>query len=159
MSPWERRSLHGLVGIVSLSGVVYLWMKYGLESGDPFAVVNHPWQPAMLDLHILSAPILLLLLGAIWRGHVAAKLWNGTRSNRRSGWLAIVTAPPMILSGYLLQIATDPLLRQAALLMHLVSGFAFVAAYAAHAVVALWLRRANARVAASSERAAVAPKP
>ncbi len=152
MSRWERLSLHGLVGVVSLSGIAYLWMKYGLEPRDPFAVVNHPWQPFMLDLHILSAPVLLVLLGIIWRGHVAAKLWNGVRSNRWSGWVAIATTPPMILSGYLLQILTDPLARRIALLVHLTTGFGFVAAYLAHALIAWGLYRANARAQRAQPR-------
>ena len=29
-------------------------------AGDPFALVNHPWQSAMLSLHVLASPPLIL---------------------------------------------------------------------------------------------------
>lgn len=145
MNGWERRGLHGLVTVVSLSGAVYFWLKYGLEPVDPFAVINHPWQPVLLDLHLLSAPILLVWLGAVWRNHVTQKLRKGVTPNRRSGWLIVFTVPPMVLSGYLLQVLTDPLARQIMVAVHVGTGGLFALAYLAHGLVSLRLRRAETR--------------
>ena len=60
MKRWEVWSFHILTMIVTLSGTVYLWMKYLLKTDDPFSVINHPWQPAMLAAHVLTSPALLL---------------------------------------------------------------------------------------------------
>src|SRR5262249_34490426 len=58
--------------LVGLSGVVYAWMKYLMTTDDPYAVVNHPLQPWVLDLHLIAAPILVFSIGLIFMDHVAA---------------------------------------------------------------------------------------
>ena len=55
MSRFERWAVWSTSLATFLTGVVYLVMKYLLVSDDPFAVVNHPWQPATLKAHILVA--------------------------------------------------------------------------------------------------------
>lgn len=151
MKAWEKWAFNLLAFVVSASGVAYLWMKYGLSSDDPFAVVNHPWQPWMLAVHVFTAPWLLILFGVLLNSHVIRKVGNGAVENRLSGSLSLGAFVGMTVSGYGLQIATAPLLQQAMLVVHLASSGLFVVAYGTHLAVA-W-RSAHARQAAAEPEA------
>lgn len=89
------------------TGLVYAWTIWFVEPEDPFAVVNHPWQPLLKTAHIVSAPLLVFGLGLLWRDHVWARVRSGFRSRRRSGLALFALALPMIASGYLLQVAVE----------------------------------------------------
>ena len=52
MKRWERWTFNSLTAAVAVTGFIYFWMKYFVESSDPFAVINHPWQTAMLNLGV-----------------------------------------------------------------------------------------------------------
>lgn len=147
MKRWERYSFNVSAAIVAITGFVYLWMEYGMTTDDPFAVVNHVWQPHVLGLHVLAAPILLVVFGIVFNSHIGRKL-RSYRANRRTGMTALVTFALMTLSGYLLQVVTDPVLRNACLVTHIASGSVFAVSYTIHFVVGL---RMDAR--------ARAPKP
>ena len=141
MSPWERWTFNILSMAVFLTGVVYFCMKYLLEQNDPFSVINHPLQPLMLNLHILASPLLLLVFGIIFRPHVVKKLQKGHSPNRRSGWIVLLSCIPMTISGYLLQVVTDPFLLRVDLVIHLVSGTFFGVTCVIHLLVGLGIRR------------------
>lgn len=142
MTRWEAWSFHTVLIVLSVTGVLLFVMKYLMENHDPFQLVNHPWQPMMLDLHILAAPGLVLVLGMIWSSHVAGKLRTRSRSNRRTGILLLAAFPVMVLSGYLIQILVHPTLSVSAVIMHAVSSAIFVLAYVWHQWLTLriWLR-------------------
>jgi len=134
MTRGERWSFNALALLVTVSGAAYLWMKYLLRSDDPFAVVNHPWQPLALSAHVLAAPGLVLVFGMVLRAHVLPKLANGRRG-RLTGWASLVPFAVMALSGYLLQTVTDPTGLRLVTVVHLVSSAAFILGYSAHLVV------------------------
>ena len=119
MTRLEAWFLHVATLLVGGGGLVYAWMRYLVRPDDPFAVVNHPWQPEVQHLHVLAAPLLVFAIGLIWKAHA----WPGVRlriaARRRSGLALVATAAPMIASGYLLQTATDPSWRKAWLAIHL----------------------------------------
>ena len=141
MKPWEIWLSHISTFLVTLSGVAYLWMKYFMETTDPFAIVNHPWQPSMLSLHVLVAPALVFVVGLMVQSHIQRKLRSGTNSNRSSGLVSMVTLPVMIASGYMLQVVTAPLLASITLGLHLVSSSIFVITYVTHQIVSYRLAR------------------
>lgn len=145
MKRWEAWSSHVATIVVTASGLAYLWMKYAMENDDPFAVVNHPWQSAMLGLHVLAAPFLVFVIGLVANNHILKKLRGGVSTNRRSGIVSIVSLPMMIVSGYMLQVVTTAWLIQVALIAHLASSSVFVLTYGTHLVVS-W--RLSARKAA-----------
>jgi len=153
MKRWETRLSHAATIAVASTGIAYFWMKYLLENDDPFSVVNHPWQPLMLALHVIAAPVLVFVVGLIVRSHMLKKLAGGERTNRGSGLASMITLPVMILSGYLLQVVSAPLLARIVLLAHLVSSAVFVVTYAAHQLVSFRSGRPIAR-AASARRVA-----
>ena len=65
MRSWHRRTFNTLSVVVAATGILYFWMKDMLVTDDPLAVVNHPLQPLTLDLHLLSAPALLVIFGIV----------------------------------------------------------------------------------------------
>lgn len=138
MSAWQRWASHLISALVAVSGAALFWMKYVLEADDPFALVNHPWQPVALALHIVAAPVMLLVFGVLLEGHALRKLRNGPQpSSRWSGlgtWWAFLA---MALSGYLLQVATSESLRWLSLVVHLGSSALFVGAYAVHVLLSV----------------------
>ncbi len=107
MTRLEAWFLHVATLLVGGGGLVYAWMRYLARPDDPFAVVNHPWQPAVQHLHVLAAPLLVFAIGLIWKAHA----WPGRpaarrRAPERAVSRLVATAAPMIASGYLLQTAT-----------------------------------------------------
>jgi len=141
MTRWETRLFHLSTVIVSVSGLVYLWMKYFMVNDDPFSVVSHPWQPAMLSLHVIAAPFLVFVIGLVVQSHIRRKLASGGRSNRGSGVASMLTLPVMIASGYLLQVVADPLVVRICLVLHIGSSVVFMVTYAVHQIVTWRLRK------------------
>lgn len=100
--------MHAGAAATVVTGIVYGVMRYFCESSDPFAVANHPLEPLFHKLHILAAPLLTLMIGAFWISHAWPRFVSGQKERRRSGISLLVTALPMVISGYLLQTTTHP---------------------------------------------------
>jgi len=124
--------LHISVITVTITGVVFAWMKYGMKTDDPFAVANHPWQPYILDLHVFLAPLLVFALGWIFGDHILLKYRAGARRKRRSGLSAMWLIGPMIASGYLIQVLTNETLQHGGRIGHWITSGIFVVAYGIH---------------------------
>ncbi|MPZ19483.1 MAG: hypothetical protein GEV06_16425 [Luteitalea sp.] len=141
MPAWERRSLHVLTVLVTLTGVVYLWMKYAMATDDPFAVVNHPLQPLVLAAHILASPALLLVFGLVLQSHVLWQIRTGGTPNRKSGYVMLSSFGAMALSGYLLQVVTAPAILETMIAVHVIAGVLFAVAYLVHLIISARLTR------------------
>lgn len=135
MSVWETRAFNALMVAVTITGVAYLWMKYGLQTDDPFALVNHPWEPSMLAGHVLSAPVAMLAFGMLFRSHVLQKLLSNRRPARRSGWTSLGSFAAMCASGYALQVVSDPSWLGTLVWLHVGASVLFVVGYGAHLVI------------------------
>jgi hypothetical protein len=132
------------------TGLVYAWMRYLVEPGDEWAVVNHPWQPHFQHLHVLTAPLLVFALGLIWSTHVLGKLANGSE-NRVAGAGLTALFLPMVASGYLLQVAVDPGWRRTWVWVHIASSLLWVAAFAVHQIRAVMTKTGDGRNDGSGE--------
>jgi hypothetical protein len=144
MSAFERWLLHAATGITAATGFLYLGMKYLLTRDDPFSAVNHPWQPHVLALHVLAAPLLVFALGLIAREHIVGRfLDDRPQRGRASGVATFLVALPMIASGYLMQVLTDPAMRRALIVIHIASGALFTLWFAGHLLLAGPQRRAE----------------
>jgi hypothetical protein len=141
VKPWERWTFGLLAFVVALTGFAYFAMKYLVESDDPFAVVNHPWQPTMLHLHVLASPPLILMFGMILNAHVMRRLRLPGTGNRWSGLASLVMFAVMIVSGYLLQVVSNQTALQALVAAHVGSGAVFSLSYVAHLIISLRLAR------------------
>jgi hypothetical protein len=144
VKPWERWTFGLLALLVSATGGAYFWMKYMLVNTDPFAVVNHPWQPAMLAVHLVASPPLLLMFGVLLNSHILRKVRATGLPNRKTGLLSLGTFFAMVASGYLLQVVTAEPLTQALVTIHVATGSVFSVTYAAHLVISVRLARAQA---------------
>lgn len=127
--------VHLSIAAVAITGIVFAWMKYFMETDDPFAVANHPWQPGMLAAHVVVAPAAVFALGWLWNAHILPKLKSGTRARRKSGVVGAILIFPMTVSGVLLQASTSEALRTAMEWAHWISSGFFVVAYVIHQVL------------------------
>lgn len=118
--------------LVGGTGLVYAWMIYLVKPADPYAVVNHPYQPQAQHLHILFAPLIVFTAGLIWRRHIWAQWKRGVEQRRRSGLSLIFLLVPMIVSGYLIQTSVDDAWRRIWVGVHLVASGLWLLAYLGH---------------------------
>lgn len=149
MKRWERWSFNIAALVVAATGFAYLWMKYFVQNPDPFAVVNHPWEPTMLHLHVLVSPLFILVFGIILNSHVLKKIGAAKMPNRKSGLASFGLFAAMVVSGYLLQVTADEAWLRALVWIHVGSGAIFSVTYTAHLIVSARLGRrrpANSRI-------------
>ncbi|QDU66443.1 hypothetical protein [Engelhardtia mirabilis] len=132
MTRGEAWTTHLGTVVVGASGLVYAWMLYFAEPVDEFAIVNHPWQPHLLHLHVLSAPILVLAAGLLWVRHVWGRLRSGYPHRRATGVTLAAAVFPMIASGYLLQVTVEERWRSIWIWTHLVASALWLPAYLIH---------------------------
>lgn len=137
MKRWEAWAVHLSTLLVGGTGLVYAWMRYLLPTTDPYSAVAHPLQPRVQHLHVLAAPVLVFAAGLIWKNHVWSHWKKGVPQRRRSGLALLLSAAPMVASGYLLQVAVADGWRRAWVVVHVAASILFLAGYAGHAVVAL----------------------
>ena len=111
MRSYERKNNNTLIFrlvkyasvIITLTGLVYFWMKYVLTSNDAFSVVNHPWQSWVLKLHVLAAPVFVFVFGSLFFTHVLPMIKSPQKRARRSGMISLVSTLILIASGYVIQ--------------------------------------------------------
>jgi hypothetical protein len=103
MTKAEKVIVWGSTAVMTGTGIVIAWMEYVLTAPQPWAVVNHPWQPFILKLHIISAPVMVFGIGMISMRHIWPHFKNGLKKGRRSGIWNMLLAIPMIGTGYALQ--------------------------------------------------------
>lgn len=143
MSRWERWCFNLANVLLAISGGAFFYMKYVLENEDPFALVNHPWQPAMLAFHVAIAPLGMVFFGIVFRSHILRKIASPDTRARVSGWASLLSFATMAASGYLLQILAQPSWLRAALVVHVASSIVFVLGYTGHLIA--WLRATPGR--------------
>ena len=131
MSRGQVRYLHASVIAITVTGAAFAFMKYGMQSVDPFAVINHPWQPGMLSAHVIVAPFALFAFGWIFGDHIWPS-FTGRGPNRSTGIASMLLIAPMTLTGYLLQVITDERARHWMAVAHWVTSALFAISYLAH---------------------------
>lgn len=132
MTRAEAWFLHASNVLVGGTGLVYGWTCYLVEPADPLDVVNHPWQPALREWHVIVAPLLVFACGVIWREHVWRRIRTGYRERRKGGLALALSLAPMALSGYLLQTARDEGWQRAWVVVHVATSVLWVLAYVVH---------------------------
>ncbi|MBA3346709.1 MAG: hypothetical protein H0T44_15640 [Gemmatimonadales bacterium] len=146
MTRFERWAVWSTSVATLVTGVLFMWMKYLLVSDDPFAVVNHPWQPLMLKLHILVAPLLTFSIGLVALRHVWRHVQSGMRDGRRTGLVTLVALGPMIVTGYLIQAVTHQGWLEAMAISHIALGLLYGVGLLLHQFAAGGKRARSVRV-------------
>ena len=144
MTRWERWGFNTLHAVVAVSGTLYFAMKYLMDSDDPFAIVNHPWQPATLAAHIVAAPLFIASFGMVFRSHAVSRILSPRAAHRRSGWTSVVAFAAMAVSGYLPQVASTPEAITVFIWLHVAASAVFVVGYGVHLVLGWGFHRAGA---------------
>jgi hypothetical protein len=152
VTTFEKWSVWVTSALVFATGFVYLGMKYWLPAPAGFSIVRHPLQPLFLKLHVLSAPLLLLALGAIALRHVWRHFITGTRQGRASGLASVLTAGSMVLTGYLLQVFTDEGWLRVLALAHIMTGLVYGAALLVHQIMVRRRRAGGSEIIAKGDR-------
>lgn len=150
MTWWERRGFNTFYVVVTATGIVYFCMKYLLVTDDPFALVNHPWQPAMLATHLMAAPLFVAFFGMLFRSHSFGKIRSAQRANRRTGWTSVLSFAAMTVSGYFIQVTSSPALITAWIWIHVGTSALFVVSYGIHLVNGWRIGKRPARRAAAT---------
>lgn len=132
MKPATRLLIWSTTCAVGGTGLTYAWMAYCIEPRDEMDAVNHPWQPALMEWHLLTAPLWMFAFGVIWQSHVWPKLRAGNRARRRTGLALLALAIPMAASGYLLQISIEDRWRALWVWVHVSASLLWLCALAAH---------------------------
>jgi len=141
MNRWSYRLMHISAVLVAATGFVYAWMRYFMQPPDEFAVVNHPLQPFVQHLHILVAPVLVIMIGVFWQSHAIQHWKGGVREGRYSGIGQLALALPMIFSAYLLQTATSEVWRVVWIWVHVTTSVIWVFGYVVHYVAHVLKKR------------------
>ena len=132
MTALERACLHLSAFLTAGTGLLYGWLRYfGQRPGD-FGPEAHPAQALLQHLHVLAAPLLVFTLGVLVRGHVQPMLRRRAPGGRASGLGTVGILAPMVLSGYLVQVAVAPAWRTGWAWAHGIASLLFLAGYAVH---------------------------
>ncbi len=132
ISKFERIFLLATTLATTVTGVIYLWMKYFMESVEQFAVINHPLQPWVLKAHILVAPLLVFAIGGLAVKHVWHQWRGGIRKGVKSGLITTGVIAPMVLSGYLIQAITHEGALKIVALSHIGFGLIYALGFGLH---------------------------
>jgi hypothetical protein len=132
MTRGEAWLLRGAHAALAVSGLAWAWMKWIAASADPYSRVAHPWQPSAQAAHLLAAPVFLLAIGLIWRGHAWARIRARFPARRRSGIALALLLLPAAASGYLLQVAVAPAARAFRPAAHVAACLLWLGAWVAH---------------------------
>lgn len=132
--PGQKKALYLSMGVLWLSGVLWLLYHYFLAVNGPFGPAPNPLEQWWLRLHGLSLLVALLAVGSVLPHH-AQRAWS-LKKNRGHGLALLAVLAWLALTGYALYyFATDdnrrwlPLLHwipglalPPLLLMHIVQG-------------------------------------
>ncbi len=132
MKRWEAWTNHAAWTLVAVSGVLYGIFKYFIASPDPDSRLASPWQPVLLAVHVLAAPVAVFGLGLLFKRHALNHLAAGTRERRRTGTVMTLLAIPVAMSGYVLQTLTGDAARRWTGWAHAALGLVWAAGYALH---------------------------
>jgi hypothetical protein len=132
MTRAEAWGLHLAALAVGGTGLVYGWMRYFAEPADELALVNHPLEPRLQQLHLLLAPLLVFACALIWSDHVWKRVRTGHAARRPTGLVLAALFFPMVLSGAWVQMAVGERVRAIAVWTHAGSSTLWCLAYLVH---------------------------
>jgi hypothetical protein len=122
MSVLQRAAIFGTLGVLWLSGCLWLLLDQYWQRPGEFGLTPHPWQAPILLIHGVIAVLSMYLLGWVTARHVA-KWWRaGLRRVSGASFAALLGL--LALSGFALFFVSDDRWQRAAALSHDVVGIA-----------------------------------
>ncbi len=97
---WQRRAHYGVIGVLLVSGLMWLAAHYFMRPVGEFGAVIHPLEPWSMKLHGAAAMASLWLLGTLLQVHVKRALLAGR--NLVAGWSMIAVLCALVVTGYAL---------------------------------------------------------
>ena len=135
MSRFERWNLWITTLLVVVTGIGLFGTKYLMIPSEPWAVINHPWQPWFLKAHIVVSPFLIFAVGTITFRHIWVHYRSGQPRGRHTGIMTALVTVPMIVTGYLIQVITAVGWVKAMAIAHIVFGTVYALGLSAHQVM------------------------
>ncbi|MDP6954488.1 MAG: hypothetical protein QF599_00830 [Planctomycetota bacterium] len=121
--------------LVCLSGLLYGGLRYCARREGDFGPESHPAEDPLRSLHIVTAPLLIWAVAAIWHEHIWPSLRAGIQTRRRTGLTLTISFAPMVLSAYLLQVSVEDAWRSLWLWLHLASSGLWLVTMLIHLVL------------------------
>jgi hypothetical protein len=134
VSGFERWNLWITTALVILTGAGLFAVKYLMVPSEPWAVISHPIQPWLLKAHILVSPFMIFAVGTITVRHIWQHYRNGQARGRHTGMTTAMVTIPMILTGYLIQVATSLGWIKALAIAHIAFGTVYALGVSAHQI-------------------------
>ena len=137
LPPWQRLGLYASLAAVTVTGLAWLIVHFGADSGENMAALaGKQWA---VRLHAAAALWLLVLLGSLMPLHMRAA-WRAGRNRWGGAGLSALMAV-LTLTGYLLWYAPEGAARQWAEWLHWAVGCGVPLALVVH----IWWGRRTAR--------------
>lgn len=127
---WQQRGIYGSVGLLAVTGVVWLLVHWLLPEAEPGALPYKLWA---MRVHAAAALVSLVMAGSVMTHHIRLA-WR-LKKNRMSGSLMAATLTVLAGTGYALGYAPEGLLRQWSSWGHWGMGVAVPLFLAAHVLL------------------------
>ena len=115
-----RATLYLSLGLLTLSGAVWLIAHYVFVESTDFGTVQSPIEPTALQIHGAMAPIFLMGLGALFPSHITRAFRSGI--NLKTGIFVLALLFILIATGYLLYYTGSEALRSWSSISHSIIG-------------------------------------
>jgi hypothetical protein len=112
----QRSAIYLILGVLWLSGCLWLLLDQFFARPGPFGPTPHPWQPPLLLLHGVVAIAGMYLLGWVSARHVV-RWWPG-RLRRGSGATLATFLVLLAVSGFALFFVSEDRWQRVAALSH-----------------------------------------
>jgi hypothetical protein len=126
----QRALVYLVVGLIWLSGCVWLYLDYFVAKRGPFGSTPHPLEPPILRLHGVVAVLCIYLFGWITARHVTRWWPRGLR--RASGGSLAALLAVLSVSGFALFFLTDDASQHAVAVIHDIVGLALTVSAVQH---------------------------
>lgn len=95
---WHRRVLYGLLGLLLVSGLLWLWAHYFLTGVNDFGTIMSPLEHWSMQLHGAIVFPFSFIVGSLLLQHMRRAHKAG--ANRVSGWSMVALLSILALTGY-----------------------------------------------------------
>jgi hypothetical protein len=118
---WRRQiGVFGGLGILLVSGLVWLYLDNFVRIPGEFGLVKSPMEPLFMKIHGAFAMIILTVMGTLFPIHIKGA-WHRDR-NRLSGFGMAIVMVIMVVTGYGLYYAAGEEMRHFISLAHWITG-------------------------------------